>query len=81
MSTLLRIIKITENLNVEFNRIADDLMNNHICLVGDHKIRFAELEFYGFNKEYHNDVSVHCDPIQAEYGKWYFLTFSPYEMD
>jgi 3-methyladenine DNA glycosylase Mpg len=77
MSTLLKISKIHENLSIEFNRIANDLMNNHVCLAGTHEIRFAEIECYGFNKEYHNDISVHCDPIQAEFGKWYFHRSQP----
>ena len=56
----------------DFARIASDLMNYHVLIVGNQTYRFTTLEFYYFDKENHPDIYSHQHPLQKTTGKWYF---------
>jgi hypothetical protein len=54
-----------------FFALASRLLNSTDFLVNGIVYRLAELEVYYHNPD-HPDPYVHCDPLQREYGRWYF---------
>jgi hypothetical protein len=54
-----------------FTRIAEKLLNGSQLLVAGQAHRFREVEFYYFARE-HLDPFTHRDPVQHQYGRWYF---------
>lgn len=59
--------KIEDN----FQRIANDLLNNWVLKVEDALFRIAEIEFY-YKSENHIDSYIHGHELQRQKGKWYF---------
>jgi 3-methyladenine DNA glycosylase Mpg len=56
----------------DFAKIANDLMNRNVLIVGKSRYRLTELEFYYFNAQMHPDPYVHKDDMQLQIGKCYF---------
>lgn len=54
-----------------FAALADRLMNGCDLVVAGTRYRFAELEMY-YSGGAHPDPFAHRDPVQLEYGRWYF---------
>jgi hypothetical protein len=60
-----------EKPNVDFKRIASEIMNDWILQIENKKYRITEIEFYLKHDE-HNDGYTHGHELQREMGKWYF---------
>lgn len=56
---------------MDFKRIATELMNDWVLQVNAKRYRIAEVEFY-FVSDKHPDPYTHKHPLQQEMGKWYF---------
>jgi hypothetical protein len=56
---------------MDFKRIATELMNDWVLQVNAKRYRIAEVEFY-FKSDEHLDPYTHGHPLQKEMGKWYF---------
>lgn len=56
---------------IDFERIAQSLMNDHVLLVGEHSFRFTSLEFYYYHPE-HADIYSHQHDKQNTSKQWYF---------
>ena len=75
----------SKNINDDFARIADDLMNHWILQSEESLYRVAEIEFY-FQSDSHNDKYAHAHKLQKDTGRWYFhgsgvdLTFGSKDM-
>lgn len=54
-----------------FTRMAQCLLNELTFVAAGRPHRFAEIEFY-YHGEGHPDIFTHRDPIQQQYGRWYF---------
>lgn len=59
------------DLNDDFRRIADDLMNKWILKIHESRYRICEIEFY-FKSETHQDNFTHGHLQQMKSGCWYF---------
>lgn len=65
-----------EEFNLFFSH-ADFLLNRVDLVVGGSKqFQLAEIEFY-YCSPAHNDVFAHQDPMQKEFGVWYFHRAGP----
>jgi hypothetical protein len=60
-----------ENIEMSFNRIASDIMNDWILKANNSSYRICELEFY-YKSESHQDPYIHGHKLQTQMGKWYF---------
>ncbi len=64
---------ITEDkIDVDFQRIANDLLNHWVLKVEEALYRITEIEFYYKNDKSHNDTYIHGNELQKQKGKWYF---------
>jgi hypothetical protein len=65
---------ITEGkIEDDFQRIANDLLNNWVLKVEDALYRITEIEFYYKDKgKKHDDTYIHGHELQKQKGKWYF---------
>src|SRR5260370_37571223 len=54
-----------------FPRLAEQLLDGSVLMVGNEPHRFVEIEFY-YCGEGHGDPFTHRDPLQLESGRWYF---------
>jgi len=54
-----------------FRAMADLLLNRATLVAGGHPHRFTEIELYYLGGQ-HPDDFTHCDPIQTNFGVWYF---------
>lgn len=54
-----------------FEKLAHQLMGQCRLIVGEEPHRIVELEFY-LHSTHHPDPFTHCDPLQQEFGRWYF---------
>ena len=62
-----------DNIDEDFQRIANDLLNNWILKVEKALYRIAEIEFYyKDNSKNHDDSYIHGHLLQRQTGKWYF---------
>ena len=61
----------TDDLAVWFDRIADRLLNGCVWVVGGQSLRMTEVEVY-YHSPGHPDPFAHRDPVQREFGRWYF---------
>lgn len=59
------------NIDNDFNRIANELMNHWILKVDSKEYRITEIEFY-LKSDIHNDNYSHGHDLQKEKEKWYF---------
>lgn len=59
------------NINSDFKRIANELMNHWILKIELKAYRIAEIEFY-LKCESHNDIYTHGHKLQLEKERWYF---------
>jgi hypothetical protein len=60
-----------DNIDEDFQRIANDLLNNWILKVENALYRIAEIEFY-YSGNSHRDPYIHGNKLQKQTGKWYF---------
>lgn len=61
-----------QDLQTSFAALADQLLNNHILISGDHKYRICEIEFYYKEVEGPNqDNYTHGHAFQKTAGQWY----------
>jgi len=60
-----------EKIEEDFQRIANDLLNNWILKVGNALYRITEIEFY-YSGNSHKDSYIHGHELQQQKGKWYF---------
>jgi len=60
-----------ERIEDNFQRIANDLLNNWVLKVEDALYRITEIEFY-YKSENHIDTYIHGHELQRQKGKWYF---------
>lgn len=61
------------NIDDDFQRIANDLLNNRIIKVENSLYRITEIEFYYRDEaRKHDDSYVHGHEMQKQKGKWYF---------
>lgn len=60
-----------DKIDDNFQRIANDLLNNWVLNVEDALFRIAEIEFY-YKGENHIDSYIHSHDLQRHKGKWYF---------
>ncbi len=62
-----------DKIDDDFQRIANDLLNNWVLKVENALYRITEIEFYYKDKgEKHNDTYIHGHELQRQKGKWYF---------
>jgi len=61
-----------DRIEFDFQRIANDLLNNWVLKVENALYRIAEIEFYYKKGEFHNDTYIHGHDLQKQKGKWYF---------
>lgn len=63
-----------DNINYEeiFHKTAKDLMENHALVANGKEYDFADIEFYYYNKNKHEDPYVHCNNEQKMCNKFYF---------
>ncbi len=59
------------NIDADFKRIADDLMNHWILKIESKMYRITEIEFY-LKSEFHNDTYTHGHKLQQLKERWYF---------
>ena len=75
MSDWTALMKRPSNLPTDvedwFTRIAEQLLNGCVLMVGNEPHRFVEIEFY-YRGDGHPDPFTHGDPLQRESGRWYF---------
>ena len=64
-------ISETEDLHLEFEKIASELMNDWILQINNSKYRIIEIEFY-FKGGRHDDNYTHEHELQKKFGRWYF---------
>lgn len=57
--------------DAKFDTLARQLMGPSRLMIGGEPHRIVELEFY-LNSPHHPDPFTHCDPLQQEFGRWYF---------
>lgn len=60
-----------DKIEDDFQRIANDLLNNWVLKVEDALYRITEIEFY-YKGETHDDSYIHGHKLQQQKGKWYF---------
>ena len=57
----------------QFKAIANRIINRMTLVIGDiHRYRIVEVEFYYKQTGVHDDVFVHGDAMQKNFGTWYF---------
>jgi hypothetical protein len=56
----------------DMGKIAYDLMNNWVLSANESHFRLTEIEFYYRQGTEHNDMFIHGNKLQDEYGRWYF---------
>lgn len=61
----------TTFLHTDFNKIANNILNNTLLMVNGTKFRICEIEFY-YTNDKHNDQYTHCSSDQAKFGFFYF---------
>jgi hypothetical protein len=61
-----------DKIDADFQRIANDLLNNWVLKIENALYRITEIEFYYKNGEFHNDTYIHGHDLQKQKGKWYF---------
>ena len=62
-----------DKIDEDFQRIANDLLNNWILKVEDALYRITEIEFYYRDEaRKHDDSYIHGHQLQRQKGKWYF---------
>eukprot|EP00808_Paulinella_micropora_P023135 g19022.t1 len=54
-----------------FEKMAKGLLTGTVMMINGTAHRLAEIEFY-YNGGHHQDPFAHCDPVQQEFGRWYF---------
>jgi hypothetical protein len=59
------------NIDNDFNRIANELMNHWVLKVDSKEYRITEIEFY-LKSDIHDDNYTHGHDLQKEKEKWYF---------
>jgi hypothetical protein len=68
---LLNLKTNSSDINDDFRRIADDLMNKWVLKIHESRYRICEIEFY-FKSETHKDNFTHAHLQQKKSGCWYF---------
>ena len=61
-----------EKIAIEIERLGNGLLNDFNLKFGKNECKITELEFYIFNRDFHDDCFTHSDKKQLEYGKLYF---------
>jgi len=62
-----------DKIDDDFQRIANDILNNWVLKVEDALYRITELEFYYRDDgKKHDDSYIHGHELQRQKGKWYF---------
>lgn len=62
-----------DKIDDDFQRIANDLLNNCVLKAENALYRIAEIEFYYRDDAgKHNDSYIHGHQLQRQKGKWYF---------
>lgn len=64
-------VDLNTDSKIDFNQIANYILNRCVLVCNGHILRICELEFY-LKCESHNDPYVHDSPEQRTYGSWYF---------
>jgi 3-methyladenine DNA glycosylase Mpg len=60
-------------IDTDFQRIANDLLNNWVLKVENVLYRITEIEFYYKDEDKkHDDSYIHGHVLQKQEGKWYF---------
>lgn len=77
MTSLIKQLQRPDGLNDTnaihwFEAAAEMICNRVELVVGGERHRLTEVEFYYFHDNVHPDSFAHCDPLQLEFGKWYF---------
>jgi len=69
LNELFRINHSSEtDIENSFERISKELLKNYSLKVNDSTFLFTEIEFYYFNKDYHEDINTHKHELPC--GRW-----------
>jgi len=65
-------IQIAENMEEQFRKIADTLINNYNLVINGKNFQLVDIEFYLKDEEdIHNDIFTHCNDMQKTKFQWY----------
>lgn len=69
--SLLQLLSTASPPHPGFAALADVLLKESVVCVGGRELRPTSVEFY-YHAAGHPDPFVHCHPLQAKLGRWYF---------